>query len=178
MSLFKRGNTWWAYVWIDGVRHHKSTGTANRRKAESIERQFRDELNDARQRLPQLKPTMTFGELAARFIGSGMGNRHRHRYEPQYHAARGEGGARLGTEPDRPHAAWGHPDPDPHHRGRGERCRGARPASHGSYRARNLRFRSAPISGAGSEAIHCVGTRARGTARSNLGRYVHAHGRK
>ncbi len=24
MSLFKRGNTWWAYVWIDGVRHHKS----------------------------------------------------------------------------------------------------------------------------------------------------------
>jgi len=76
MSLFKRGNTWWAYVWIDGVRHHKSTGTSNRRKAETIERQFRDELNDARQRLPQLKPTMTFGELTALFIGSGMGKPH------------------------------------------------------------------------------------------------------
>jgi integrase len=76
MSLFKRGNTWWAYVTIDGIRHHKSTGTANRRKAEMIERQFRDELNDARQRLPQLKPEMTLGELAALFIGSGMGKPH------------------------------------------------------------------------------------------------------
>jgi integrase len=76
MSLFKRGNTWWAYVWMDGVRHHKSTGTSNRRQAETIERQFRDELNVARHRLPQLKPTMTFGELAALFIGSGMGRPH------------------------------------------------------------------------------------------------------
>jgi hypothetical protein len=74
MSLFKRGNKWWAYVWIDGVRHNKSTGTSNRRQAETIERQFHDELNEVRQRLPQLKPTMTFGELAALFIGSGMGN--------------------------------------------------------------------------------------------------------
>jgi len=76
MSLFKRGNKWWAYVWIDGVRHSKSTGTSNRRKAEMIERQFRDDLNDARHRLPQLKPTMTFGELTALFIGSGMGKPH------------------------------------------------------------------------------------------------------
>jgi integrase len=76
MSLFKRGLKWWAYVWIDGIRHSKSTGTSNRRKAETIERQFRDELNDARHRLPQLKPTMTFGELAALFIGSGMGKPH------------------------------------------------------------------------------------------------------
>jgi len=76
MSLYKRGNKWWAYVWIDGIRHHKSTGTSNRRQAETIERQFHDELNEARHRLPQLKPTMTFGELAALFIGSGMGKPH------------------------------------------------------------------------------------------------------
>jgi integrase len=76
MSLFKRGNTWWAYVTIDGVRHHKSTGTSNRRRAETVERQFREELNDARQRLPQLRPEMSFGELAALFIGSGMGKPH------------------------------------------------------------------------------------------------------
>jgi integrase len=76
MSLFKRGNKWWAYVWIDGVRHSKSTGTSNRRQAEAIERNFRNELNDARQRLPLLKPEMTFGELAALFIGSGMGKPH------------------------------------------------------------------------------------------------------
>jgi integrase len=76
MSLFKRGNTWWAYVWIDGVRHHKSTGTSNRRKAETILHQFREELNERRHRLPQLKPDMTFGELTAFFIGSGMGKPH------------------------------------------------------------------------------------------------------
>jgi integrase len=76
MSLFKRGNKWWAYVTIDGVRHSKSTGTANRRQAETILRQFHDELNEARHRLPQLKPEMTFGELAALFMGSGMGTPH------------------------------------------------------------------------------------------------------
>jgi integrase len=76
MTLFKRGNTWWAYVWIDGVRHHKSTNTSNRRQAEAIERNFRDELNEARHRLPQLKPEMTFGELAGHFIAGGMGRPH------------------------------------------------------------------------------------------------------
>jgi integrase len=76
MSLYKRGNKWWVYVWIDGVRHHKSTGTSNRRQAETIERQFHDELNEARHRLPQLKPTMTFGELTAHFIAGGMGKPH------------------------------------------------------------------------------------------------------
>jgi integrase len=76
MALFKRGNVWWAYVTMDGVRHHKSTGTSNRRQAETIERQFRDELNDARHRLPQHRPDMTFGELAARFIADGMAKPH------------------------------------------------------------------------------------------------------
>ena len=76
MSLYKRGNKWWSSVWIDGSRSLKPTGTSNRRKAEAIDRQHHDELNDARQRLPQLKPTMTLGELAALFIGSGMGKPH------------------------------------------------------------------------------------------------------
>ena len=73
MALFKRGNIWHAYVSIDGTRHHKSTGTSNRRQAEAILRQFHDELNERRHRLPNLKPEMTFGELAALFIGSGVG---------------------------------------------------------------------------------------------------------
>src|SRR5260370_36249183 len=76
MTLFKRGNTWWAYVWIDGVRHHKSTNTSNRRQAEAIERNFRDELNETRHRLPQLQPEMTFGELTVHFIAVGMGRPH------------------------------------------------------------------------------------------------------
>ena len=76
MTLFKRGNKWWAYVWIDGVRHHKATGTSNRRQAEAIERQFHDDLNETRHRLPKLNPEMTFGQLAAHFIADGMGRPH------------------------------------------------------------------------------------------------------
>ena len=72
MSLYKRTNMYWAYVWIDGVRECKSTGTSNRRLAEGIERQFREELNLKRHRLPHLKPEMTFGELSARFLAEGM----------------------------------------------------------------------------------------------------------
>jgi integrase len=74
--LFKRGNVWWTYISIGGIRHNKSTGTSIRRQAEAIERQFRDELNQVRHRLPQLKPEMTFGELTTRFIGSDMARPH------------------------------------------------------------------------------------------------------
>jgi integrase len=72
VSLYKRNSTWWSSIFIDGVRHCQSTGTSNRRSAEAIERQFRDELNDARHRVPHVNPDMTFGELAARFIANGM----------------------------------------------------------------------------------------------------------
>jgi integrase len=76
MSLVKRGSIWWDYVWIDGIRHAKSTGTGNRRKAETIAKLFRDELNDIRQRVPQRNPDATVGELAVRFIASGMAKPH------------------------------------------------------------------------------------------------------
>ena len=72
MSLVKRGTTWWSYITVDGVRHRKSTGTSNRRNAETIDRQFHDELNNLRHRVPHLNIDMTFGELAARFIANGM----------------------------------------------------------------------------------------------------------
>lgn len=76
MSLYKRNSVWWSSVFVDGVRHCKSTGTSNRRKAEAIERQYQDELNDARYRLPQRNPEMTLGELAAQFIAAGMARPH------------------------------------------------------------------------------------------------------
>lgn len=72
MSLYKRNSVWWSSVYVDGVRHCESTGTSNRRKAEQIERQRWEELNDRRHRLPQLNPDITFGALAARFIANGM----------------------------------------------------------------------------------------------------------
>ena len=71
MTLFKRGNVYWSYVSIDGVRRAKSTGTANRRTAERIDQQFKEELNLASLGVADPKPEMTFSELAARFLAEG-----------------------------------------------------------------------------------------------------------
>lgn len=71
MALFKRGNVYWSYIWVDGSRHAKSTGTANRRTAERIDQRFKEELNLARMGVVEPKPEMTFSELAARFLADG-----------------------------------------------------------------------------------------------------------
>lgn len=72
MTLYKRGNIYWAYVSINGVRHAKSTGTNNRRQAELIEQRFKDELNLKREGMSQLAPETTFNELAARFLAEAQ----------------------------------------------------------------------------------------------------------
>jgi integrase len=72
MTLWKRGNVFWAYVYVNGIRHAKSTGTGNRRLAEQIEQRFKEDLNLKRQGVSQLAPEMTFGELAARFLSDGV----------------------------------------------------------------------------------------------------------
>jgi integrase len=71
MTLWKRGDVYWAYVHMDGVRHAKSTGTNNRKQAEFIAQRFKDELNLKRQGMTEFQPDMTFGELAARFLVDG-----------------------------------------------------------------------------------------------------------
>lgn len=71
MSLFKRGNIWWAYLYRDGIRHQYSTGTANRRKAEIIEAKLKEEVNDRRFQIAESDPHLKFAELAARFVASG-----------------------------------------------------------------------------------------------------------
>ncbi len=76
MSLYKRGRIWWINTTHNGQRYLQSTGTQNRRKAESIERQFREELNDMRHRLPQQNLELTLGELSTKFIAAGMARPH------------------------------------------------------------------------------------------------------
>jgi integrase len=71
MTLWKRGGVYWTYVWVDGVRHAKSTGTANRRRAERSDQLFKEELRLKREGLAEPQPEMTFGELAARFLADG-----------------------------------------------------------------------------------------------------------
>ena len=71
MSLFKRGNVWWAYIYRDGVRHQYSTGTSNRTQANKVEAKLKEEVNNQRFQIREADPAMQFSELAARFIASG-----------------------------------------------------------------------------------------------------------
>ena len=71
MSLMKRGNVYWSYIYIDGIRHQQSTGTGNLRQATQIEQRFRDDLNRKRHQIVEPHPEMTFSELAARFLAEG-----------------------------------------------------------------------------------------------------------
>jgi integrase len=70
VSLLKRGNTWWAYFYQDGIRHQESTGTSSRKQAEAIEKKLKEEANLRRHQVVQVDPNMTFGELVARFIAN------------------------------------------------------------------------------------------------------------
>ncbi len=71
MTLYRRGRKYSIQLWVDGVRHLKSTGTTNRREAERIEREFREELNRKRHQIRDASPDMTFAELAAKFLADG-----------------------------------------------------------------------------------------------------------
>jgi integrase len=73
MTLFKRGKVWWAYVTIDGIRHHKSTNTGNRREALTIGQEFEIELyKQLTQPGQRLQPEMKFSKLVSHFIAEGL----------------------------------------------------------------------------------------------------------
>jgi integrase len=71
VTLYKRGRKYSISIWVDGIRHLKSTGTTNRREAEMIERDFREELNRRRHQIREAPPDMTFADLVARFLVDG-----------------------------------------------------------------------------------------------------------
>jgi len=71
VTLYKRGRKFSISIWVDGVRHLKSTETTNRREAETIERNFREELNRKRHQIREASPDMSFADLAAWFIVDG-----------------------------------------------------------------------------------------------------------
>ena len=68
MTLWKRGGVYWTYVWMNGVRYAKSTQTGTKTLAQKIDDQYKEELLLAQTRPNRLKPDLTFGELAARFL--------------------------------------------------------------------------------------------------------------
>jgi integrase len=76
VSLFKRGDVWWGYFYKDGIRHQFSTGTANKRHAETIEAKQKEEINNQRFQIVETDRQMKFGELADRFVESGSVRKH------------------------------------------------------------------------------------------------------
>ena len=78
MSLMKRGNVWWSYLYIDGVRHQSSTGTGNKRRAEAIEQQRKEELNAQRHQLVHFDPHITVAAIVASFLSDGQPKSHHH----------------------------------------------------------------------------------------------------
>lgn len=72
MTLYKRGNVYWSYFYIDGIRYQASTGTGNRRQAETIDQKLKQDANLKRHQIEVVafNPNMTFGELTARFIAN------------------------------------------------------------------------------------------------------------
>ena len=72
MTVYKRGNVYWSYFYIDGVRYQASTGTGHRRQAETIDQKLKQEATLRRHQIEvvQFNPNFTFGELAARFIAN------------------------------------------------------------------------------------------------------------
>jgi integrase len=76
----KRGRVFWAYIYIDGVRHQFSTGTGNRRRAEGIEQQKKEELNARRHQVVQYDPHITVAAVVASFLADGHPRPH-HGYQ-------------------------------------------------------------------------------------------------
>lgn len=76
MGLWKRGNVYWAYFYVDGVRRQESTGTANRRKAEMVLQKLKEEANERRFQLTEMDPDITVGEIATRFVASAIAKPH------------------------------------------------------------------------------------------------------
>lgn len=68
MTLMKRGNVWWTYFTIGGVRYQQSTKTSNKRLAEDVERELRNKAVKQQFNLhPDYDPTLTVAVLAAQF---------------------------------------------------------------------------------------------------------------
>ena len=78
MALYKRGRIYWTYIYVDGIRHAKSTSTSNRRIAEKVDQDFKEELVRVRLGMRMPQPEMTFGELTARFLAEGLQRPHHH----------------------------------------------------------------------------------------------------
>jgi len=74
VSLWRRpSGVYESHIMMDGVRYRKSTGTTNKRLAQSIDRKHEEELLSRRFQVEaqDFNPSMKFAELATRFLAQG-----------------------------------------------------------------------------------------------------------
>ena len=76
MSLLKRGSVWWSYFYVEGIRHQSSTGTGNKRQAETVEQKLKEEINNRRFQIVKYDPDVTVAALCARFMDDPGYKRH------------------------------------------------------------------------------------------------------
>jgi len=82
VSVYRRGGVFWSYVFVEGIRHARSTNTGNRRLAEQIDQKHKEELLLKNSQFPQLEPNMRLAELAGRFLAEGCAKEwHRDRFK-------------------------------------------------------------------------------------------------
>ena len=62
MSLYKRGKVYWSAIWVDGVREMRSLETSNRRRAELLDQQWKEELHTQRFQLLVRRLRQLFGQ--------------------------------------------------------------------------------------------------------------------
>jgi integrase len=83
VGLYKRGSVYWAYYYVDGVRHQASTGTGNRRQAEAVFQKLRQEAVARKHDIREIDPRLTVAALASQFLGSGSARSH-HAYHLKF----------------------------------------------------------------------------------------------
>jgi len=76
VSLFKRGDVCGRIFIATAFVTSIPPGLPNRRQAETVQAKLKEEVNNRRFQIIESDPNITFGELAARFVGSGSARRH------------------------------------------------------------------------------------------------------
>jgi len=83
VGLYKRGSVYWAYFYLEGIRHQASTGTGNRRQAEAIFQKLRSDAIAEKNDIREIDPHLSFAALASQFLASGSARPH-HQYHLKF----------------------------------------------------------------------------------------------
>jgi len=76
MSLYRRGRKFWSSFYVDGIRFQIPTGTSDRKRAEAVEKRRKSDAHALRHGIVPVDTSLTFGQLADKFLASGCAKAH------------------------------------------------------------------------------------------------------